>query len=191
MAQDLSKSDVTQPEEDPIMREVVDDVSMYVEDFKDRERTLWQKMFPDRQQRQIDMAKYKTVKARYEFQRKAIEIAHEAQLQGIQEMYNDFLVKGKAKIRKERSEFFQQQFEHLMTTLSYKSQEFSERMNTAFQQLEKLNHDFLKKHQEELIERIIEGYYETVGKLIQNFQNILDEEIHNPGPMRSTPGQED
>jgi hypothetical protein len=185
MANELTKQDLTPPEDSPMMRQVVEDVSLYVEDYQDRERTVWQKIFPNRQQRQIELAKFKTVRDRYEFEMRAIQIAHEAQLQGIQEMYNEFLVKGKAKIRKDRSEFFQQQLEDLLTNLSTKSQEFSGHLNTMYQQLEKLSVEFMKHRQEQLIETIVEGYYETVEKLIKNFQRILDEEIHNPGASRN------
>jgi hypothetical protein len=185
MANELTKQDLTPPEDSPMMRQVVEDVSLYVEDYQDRERTVWQKIFPNRQQRQIELAKFKTVRDRYEFEMRAIQIAHEAQLQGIQEMYNEFLVKGKAKIRKDRSEFFQQQLEDLLTNLSTKSQEFSGHLNTMYQQLEKLSVEFMKHRQEQLIETIVEGYYETVEKLIKNFQRILDEEIHNPGAPRN------
>ncbi len=186
MAQEMTKQELTAPEDTPVMREVVEEVSGYVEDYKDRERTIVQKLFPDRQQRHIDLAKHKTVKARYEFQMQAIQIAHEAQLQGIQEMYNDFLVKGKAKIRKDRAEFFQQQLENLMDNIARKSQNFSERINGAYQQLETILVDSLRERQEGLIETIADGYYETVAKLIKHFQNILNEEIHNTGMPRST-----
>ena len=191
MAQELTKQDITAPEEHPVMREVVEDVLDYVEDYKERERTLLQKLFPDRQRRQIEAAKHKTVKDRYEFQIQAIQIAHEAQLQGIQEMYNDFLIKGKAKIRKDRAEFFQQQFEDLMTNLSNKSQEFSGRINAAYKQLEKVNIEFLKERQEQLIHNIVNGYYDTAEKLIRNFQNILNEEIHNTGTSKMNQGLEE
>jgi hypothetical protein len=191
MAQDVTKQDLVAPEETPMMRDIVEEVTGYVEDYKDRERTVWQKIFPDRQQRYIELAKNKTVKARYEFQMRAIQIAHEAQLQGIQEMYNDFLVKGKAKIRKDRAEFFQQQMDTLLTTISNKSQEFTERMRGAYQQLNAINETKLKERQERLIDNIADGYYETVEKLIKNFQRILDEEIHDAGPVRNFQGAEE
>jgi hypothetical protein len=158
-------------------------VTGYVEDYKDRERTMLQKVFPNRQQRYIDLAKHKTVKARYEFQMRAIQVAQEAQLQAIQEMYNDFLVQGKAKIRKDRAEFFQGQMDTLLTSLTNKSQEFTNRMHTAYQQLSNIQVEGLKKRQEKLINSIADGYYETVEKLIKSFQRILDEEIQSPGAM--------
>ena len=191
MAQDLTKQELTAPEETPMMREIVEEISGYVEDYKDRERTLLQKVFPDRQQRHIELAKHRTVKARYAFQMRAIQIAHEAQLQGIQEMYNDFLVKGKAKIRKDRAEFFQSQMEALLTTVSVKSQDFTERMRGAYQHLDSITVEKLKDRQERLIDNIADGYYETMEKLIKNFQGILDEEIHDAGPMRTTYGSEE
>ena len=184
MAQEFTKQGLVAPEDHPMMQEVVEEVHSYIEDYKDRERTLWQKMFPDRQQRHIELAKHKTVKDRYEFQMRAIQIAHEAQLQGVREMYNDYLVKGKAQIRKERSEFFQSQMENLLITLSTKSQDFTERMRGAYQQLEGINIESLKNRQEQLIESISDGYYETVGKLIKSFQRILDEEILDTEPSR-------
>jgi len=185
MAQEMSRQEMIAPEEHPVMREIVEDVSGYVEDYKDRERTLLQKVFPDRQQRFIELAKHKTVKARYEFQLRAVQIAHEAQLQAIQEMYNDFLVQGKAKIRKDRAEFFQQQFEALMNTLAGRSQDFSQRIKLAYQQVESISVESLRKRQERLIDTIADSYYDTVEKLIDSFQRILDEEIHNPGMLRN------
>lgn len=187
MAQELARQEMITPEENPIMKDIMEEVTGYVEDHKDRERTMLQKVFPNRQQRYIDLAKHKTVKARYEFQLRAIQIAHEAQLQAIQEMYNDFLVQGKAKIRKDRAEFFQAQMDNLLTTLTTKSQEFINRMHSAYQQLNNIQVEGLKKRQEKLMNSIADGYYETVEKLITAFQRILDEEIQSPGgiPPRS------
>lgn len=187
MAQELSRQDIAAPEDNPMVKDIVEEVSGYVEDYKEGERIPWRKLFPTRQQRQIEQAKYKTVKARYDYQIRAIQVAHEAQLQAIQEMYNDFLIQGKAKIRKDRSEFFQEQYENLMLTLTNKSQEFTSRINTSYQQLEAITVESLRKRQERLIGTIADSYFETVEKLIRNFQRILDEEIHSPGMPRVSP----
>jgi hypothetical protein len=187
MAQDLTRQDITIPEENPMVKDIVEEVTSYVEDYREGERIPWRKLFPTRQQRKIEEAKYKTVQARYDHQTRAIRVAHEAQLQAIQEMYNDFLVQGKAKIRKDRSEFFQEQYENLMMTLANKSQEFTCRMNAGYQQLEAITVESLRKRQERLIGTIADSYYETVEKLIRNFQRILDEEIHSPGMPRMSP----
>ncbi len=186
MAQELSQQGLNRPEEHPVMKKVLDEADMYYEDHKDRERTLVQKLFPDRQQRQIEIARHKTVRARYEFLMKAMQIDHQAQLQGIQEMYNDFLIKGKAKIRKDRAEFFQHQLEILMTNLTSKSQDFGERIGVSYQKLDAIEVPFLKDRQEQLIQNVVEGYYETAEKLIDNFRNILNEEIHKPEGLKSS-----
>lgn len=190
MAQDIRTQEVGAPEENALVREVTEEVAGYVEDFRDRERTPWQKLFPTRQQRQIELAKYKTVKERYEYQIRAVQIAHQAQLQAIQEMYNDFLVKGKAKIRKDRSEFFQHQHEQLMRVLAQKSQEFTAQLAANYKQVEGIDVEKLRERQEALIDTIAESYYTTVGKLIYNFQRILDEEIHSPGMPQAGPSPE-
>lgn len=102
-----------------------------------------------------------------------LQIAHEARLQEIKEIYNDFLVKGKTKIRKEQAEFFQMQFETLVTNISTKSQSFGERINDAYLKLHNIKVEALRKRQELLIESIIGDYYETVDKLVKNFRKIL------------------
>lgn len=184
MAQELAKHDLSQPEDTLLMRQIVEDLRDQVEDYKDRQRTLIQKLFPDRHQRHIELAKHKAVKAHYEFQTEAVLTANEAQLQRIRELYNDFLVKGKAKIRKDRAEFFQQQIEHLMTNLAYKSRGFIEQVNAEYQQMDAITVEFMKERQQQLIQNIVTGYYETVEKLIGNFQRILDEEIHEHSTAR-------
>ena len=191
MAQDLSRVDPNRPEDHPVMKRVLEETDLYVEDYRDRERNIFQKIFPDRQQRQIELARHKTVKARYEFLLKALQIDHQAQIQGIQEMYNDFLVKGKAKIRKDRAEYFQQQLELLLNSLTKKSQEFSQEMEAAYQKLESVKVDFLRERQEQLIQTVVAGYYETAEKLIANFRKILDEEIHNAGAYVSASAADD
>ncbi len=191
MSQDLTTPAVSAPEEHPIMKKVLEETDMHYEDHKDRERNVWQKLFPDRQQRQIEIARHKTVKARYEFLMKAMQVDHQAQLQGIQEMYNDFLIKGKAKIRKDRAEFFQQQLDILLTNLSQKSQEFGERISGAYEKLGAIKIPFLHERQEQLIQTIITGYYDTAEKLIKNFQNILNEEIHRPTASNTSQGMEE
>ncbi len=191
MAQELTHKDIVRPEGTPIVKRVLNETDGYVEDHQDRERTLIQRMFPDQQQRHIDVARRKAIRAHYEHQNQVLHIAYEARLQEIKEIYNDFLVKGKTKIRKEQAEFFQHQFETLMTNISTKSQEFGERVNTACDQLAKLKVDFLKQKQEQLIQDIVDNYYETVDKLIQNFRKILDEEIHRPGLSKNVHGMEE
>ncbi len=186
MTQDSTQQSMKRPEENPVMKRVLDETDMYYEDHRDRERTLLQRYFPDRQQRQIEMARHKTVKARYEFLMKAMQIDHQAQLQGIQEMYNDFLIKGKAQIRKDRDEFFQNQLEILMSSLTRKSQEFSERLSTAYQELERIKIPILRERQEQLLLKVSEGYYATAERLMTNFRNILNEEIDRPEGLKNS-----
>jgi len=188
MAQELTHQDIIRPEGTPIVKKVLTETDGYVEDHQDRERSLAQRMFPDRQQRQIDLARKKSVRAHYDHQFQVLQITYEARLQEIKEIYNDFLVKGKTKIRKEQAEFFQHQFETLVTNISTKSQEFGERVDMACEQLDKLKAEFLKQKQEQLIQDIVDSYYETVDKLIQNFRKILDEEIHRPGLSKNPQG---
>lgn len=190
MSQELNKQDITRPESSPIVRRPLEETDNYVEEHLERERTLWQKVFPDKQRRYIEQAKRKAVRSHYEHQHQVLQIAHEARLQEIKEIYNDFLVKGKTKIRKEQAEFFQVQFETLVTNISNKSQSFGERINEAYLKLDNIKVETLRKHQEQLIESITGDYYETVDKLIKNFRKILDEEIHNPGIAPSSQGME-
>lgn len=190
MSQELNKQDITRPENSPIVRRPLEETDSYVEEHLDRERTLWQKVFPDKQRRYIELAKRKAVRSHYEHQHQVLQIAHEARLQEIKEIYNDFLVKGKTKIRKEQAEFFQMQFETLVTNISTKSQSFGERINDAYLKLDNIKVEALRKRQEQLIESIIGDYYETVDKLVKNFRKILDEEIQNPGIAPNSQGME-
>jgi biotin carboxylase len=106
MSQELNKQDITRPENSPIVRRPLEETDSYVEEHLDRERTLWQKVFPDKQRRYIELAKRKAVRSHYEHQHQVLQIAHEARLQEIKEIYNDFLVKGKTKFAKNRPSFF-------------------------------------------------------------------------------------
>lgn len=137
----------------------------------------WDKLF-SKERRRVELAKCMTVEEKYAFELRVLKTFHDAQLQVIHEMYNEFLIKGKAQLRKDRAEFFQEQMDDLINALSEKSRGFLKKIEQEYKRLEEISIPFLRGKQEKFIEESVDRYYETITHLQENFRNILHEEIH-------------
>lgn len=156
---------------------VVKEVNQWAEKYEHPD-SAWDKLF-NKERRRLELAKCTTVEEKYAFELRVLQTFHDAQIQVIQEMYNEFLIKGKAELRKDRAEFFQEQMNDLVTVINEKSRDFLKKIELEYKQLEEISVPFLRKKQETFIEESVDRYYETLNQLQDNFRNILNEEVHD------------
>ena len=143
----------------------------------DKNRAFLQRLFPTKLQRVLNKSELIQTKKELEFREKALKIAKESQLQSIQEIYNDFLVRGKGDIRGDRVVFFARKLQELEAEISGINDSFSAFIQEQQAKLDKISVPLLKQHAEKRIEKSMERFFDTVDKLMADFQNILNEEV--------------
>ena len=143
----------------------------------DKRRAFLQRLFPTKLQQALNKSELIQTKKELEFREKALKIAKESQLQSIQEIYNDFLVRGKGDIRGDRVVFFARKLQELEVEISDINDSFSAFIQEQQAKLDKISVPLLKQHAEKRIEKSMERFFDTVDKLMTDFQNILDEEV--------------
>ncbi|MCP4353518.1 MAG: DUF342 domain-containing protein [Desulfobacterales bacterium] len=109
--------------------------------------------------------------------KKTLNIARETQLQAVQEMFNDYLVKGKICTQRKRTEFLLEQKLRFEKELMKAGDEFNEKIINAYEKADKIQVPELKKKQVELISNSIKTYNTLSHQLQDEFQNILNEAV--------------
>ena len=153
----------------------IDGVAMEVTLSEDS-KSIIQKLLPDKRKRAKALHELQIIKIESDFRERVLKSAREAQLQSIQDMFNDYMVKGKTIVRKERLEFYTEQFNILMASVIKASDIFEKETQKAWEESEK-SIPLIKEKKQKMIEQMISDFFATVEKLKKDFLNILDENI--------------
>ncbi|WP_353571987.1 hypothetical protein [Candidatus Albibeggiatoa sp. nov. BB20] len=116
-------------------------------------------------------------KTEFGFREKALSLARTAQLQAIEEVFNDFLLKGKTNIRAERHQFFNARLTELRRDKERTVQLFHEDIEKAYNRLENIKHEKLRQKEEERIDSMIARFYDIFESLENDFNKILNENV--------------
>jgi len=143
----------------------------------DKHRSFLQRLFPTNLQRMLNKSDLTQAATELESREKAFKVAKEAQLHSIKDMYNDFLVRGKGDIRKERTVFFVQKLQELEVEIGKINDSFTLLIQEQQVKIDEIKVPLLKQFAEKQIEKSMERFFDTVNKLMADFQNILNEEI--------------
>ncbi len=138
---------------------------------------LMVRLFPSKRQRDVAKHELRLAKTECDFREKAIRIARDAQILAIEEMYNDYLVKGKTFIRRERTEFVLDQKLRMERELLKASDEFNQQIMISYESAEKIKLPRLREKQLELIDDSIDSFHNLATQLKEQFQNILNEGV--------------
>ncbi|QTA81763.1 Uncharacterized protein dnl_41120 [Desulfonema limicola] len=163
---------------DPIrdkMAEIDDHVASCV--YVKKNQSFLKKLFPDKDQREAAEHELRLSHTEFNFRERALEIARNAQLRAIEEMYNDYLVRGKIPIRRERSEFILEQKKMLENRLMQLVNEFENSLVAEYERAENISIPSLKNRKFDMLEKTIENYYELIDKLRDHFREILDQGV--------------
>ncbi|MEE4357083.1 MAG: hypothetical protein V2I97_11495 [Desulfococcaceae bacterium] len=145
--------------------------------YVNNNKSFLKKLFPDKRQRENAEHDLRLARTEFDFREKALGIARDAQLQAIQEMYNDYLVRGKIPIRRERAEFVLEQKMMLENRVSILSQEFETSLMKNYEQAEKIHIPSLKSRKMQMLDDTIDEYFNLVDQLRNSFKEILDEGV--------------
>ncbi|MEZ4529134.1 MAG: hypothetical protein R2941_24745 [Desulfobacterales bacterium] len=166
--------------DDPIrskMAEIDTHVSGCV--YVNKNKSFLKKLFPDRNQRELAEHELRLSQTEFQFRENALRIARNAQLQAIEEMYNDYLVRGKVPIRRERAAFVAEQRNILETHLQNLSEEFEISMMISYKKAEQISIPSMKDRKLEMLDNTITDYYDLIRQLKENFRQILDESVES------------
>lgn len=147
--------------------------------FMDRNRSLWQKMFPGQLQKEFAVHELAQARTEFEFREKALKIARQSQIQAISEMYQDYLIRGKIPIRRERAEFVITQKIMLENRVTSLSLEFEANMVKHYELAEKIQIPSMKSLKFEMLDKTIENFFDLINELRENFRAILDEGVES------------
>ena len=135
------------------------------------------KLFPSTIEREKVKHELKLSATENEFREKALKIAREAQLLAIEEMYNDFLAKGKTSIRRERAGYILEQKVILERKIIELSDEFNQAIIEAYEKADKIKINFLREQYLEELNGSIESFHSLGKQLKDQFQNIINEGV--------------
>ncbi len=142
-----------------------------------KNQSFLKRLFPSKLYRDSAEHELRLADTEFEFREKALKVAREAQLQSIQEMFNDYLVKGKTQIRRGRAEFVLDQKIRLERTMMKATDDFNDKVTVAYEKADKISIPELKKKNIELIHDTIESYHALILELQAQFQSILSEGV--------------
>lgn len=107
--------------------------------------------------------------------KKTLNIAWETHVQAVQEILNDYLVKRKICIQRERTEFLLEQKLGLEKALMKSGNDFNENIIKSYEKADKIKVPELKKKYIEFINNSIGSYHALALQLQGEFQEILNE----------------
>ncbi len=142
-----------------------------------RHNSFLETLFPSRLQRKSAEHELALAQTEFEFRERALKIAREVQIQTIEEMYNDYLVKGKTGIRADRAKFVLSQKIMLEQNLMLATEDFNANVMEAYAHADKVPIPELKEKNMQLIYATIDSYHDLALQLQQHFQNILNEGV--------------
>ncbi len=140
-------------------------------------RGLLAKLFPSPLDKENANHMLSLAKVEGGYREKALQIVKDAQLQSIEEMYNDWLISGKIDIRGRRAEVVLEQKNVLEAKIMELSNQFEDRILQEMERAEKLKNPMLREKKIRMVEASIESYYNLTHQLQAEFQNILNEGV--------------
>lgn len=135
------------------------------------------KLFPNGIAAEKIKGEIELIKSEYEFRKRALELIRKHQLQALQEVYNQYLVQGKADIRRNTMEFMLQKRLELETVLDAKYNEFIESRIFQYEKADKIPVQSLKKMEIERLDDATIGFKNLADKLVREFERIVEEAI--------------
>ncbi len=107
--------------------------------------SLTRRLFPTAIAKHLQQYELDTIVIETDFRKNVLQVARNAQLQAVEEMYQDFLQKGKARVQTDRQKVF---FELLQEARKHTEQQISiflKDVDEAYMRLESIKHEKLAK----------------------------------------------
>ena len=142
-----------------------------------RRQTLLSRLFPDPVEKEKQWGELQLVKTEFEFRTRALKVIRETQIQSIQEIYNQYLVQGKAQVRANTTTFMLQKRQELQDETNELFTKFIQSMQDEYDKAASIRNPTLKNMQLDRLDKNIAGFKELAEQLVKNFENIISEAI--------------
>ncbi|MCB1866615.1 MAG: hypothetical protein KDG50_14450 [Chromatiales bacterium] len=113
----------------------------------------------------------------FEYRRQSLQMVLDTRLQSMEEMCNQVLVTGKARLRQQRSRFFAEELFNVQQAMNAIAVRFNDEVGNALEALKRIEHERLRAREEERIFHAYELFHDTIDKLTTNFANIINESV--------------
>lgn len=143
-----------------------------------KNRTLIQKLFPNKMDRMVLEMQRNTIKEAMEFRMNLYKMSTQFRLEALREKYNASLMSIRGYYRAEVSRFMMQKLFELQANVDVKEREFLDMAKAKYDYAMTLqNYPALQVRYLENIQRGADGYLTFVLRQIIGFEQILDEQI--------------
>ena len=142
-----------------------------------KHRSILQRLFPTKFQKIVIESDLIQAKTELEYREKALKMLKNAQLQAIQEKYNEFLKTGKSIIRSDSGLFFANKLSEFEDEMNTICNNFYQLIENQYDKLNDNKRPNLKGIAEERIEESAIRFKESINKIMTDFIHILDEGV--------------
>ncbi|MDD2814396.1 MAG: hypothetical protein PHP00_01480 [Thiotrichaceae bacterium] len=138
--------------------------------------SLTRRLFPSKIAKHLQRYELEAIMIETDFRKSVLQVARNAQLQAIDEMYQDFIQKGKAKVQVDRQKVFVELMQEAQKHLEQQISIFAETVAKATERLESVRKisDKLAQKEEERIANMINRFYEVFDEYPNRLQEILN-----------------
>ena len=142
-----------------------------------RRKNVLDRVLPGPLQKLVSESELELAKVELQSRQKIFVTIKNAQSQALQEILNQYLIKGKGNLRKERSEFFASEAQSLEHEINKITDAFVVELEQRYARMEKITVPFLKEKEQKRLEASAERYMNAVERLMEDFHNILYEDV--------------
>lgn len=135
------------------------------------------RLFPSEANRLAAANELVELRAGFEYRQRALGLAVEMKIKEIEEMCNNVLITGRGQVRRERQEFFAEQFHQLQESMNCRAEEFTDSMERQFQRLDKLKNERLRAKEEERLDRAVDRFHAVIEAMTEDFASIIHEGV--------------
>lgn len=136
-----------------------------------------QQFIPDPRKRTVIMEELKAVKDEFEFRRRVLSMTRETQIQALQEVCNQYLVKGKSAIRADTGSFLLAKAAELEAEVNRIFDEFTSDIEKRWKKAEAIQIPQIKKTRLEQLEKDYTRFAKLQEELLNKFLHIVSEGV--------------
>lgn len=142
-----------------------------------RKQTFLQKIWPNPVQRERAEAELRMVKTEYDVLERTLIIIRESQVQSIQEVFNQFMIQGKAHMREQTFSYLMAKWSDLKEGLDRQFKKLSDDATVEYRRAQEIEHPATRAIALARLDDIAYAFKEFSDQLRKEFENILDEQI--------------
>ena len=139
-----------------------------------RRRGLLARIFPSKTDQEMFRNHLALVRTNNEFVEKTLDLFCRVRFIALQQVYQDYLVRGAAKITAERSAFIMQEKARLSDEINRIARQFITAMDIELESLDRVKSLALRQAEERRILADIEAFQETVARVMRDFREVLE-----------------